>query len=312
VNRLYYTNFEARQRPAPKTLRGNLPDWSWTVPASENRTDAPSSSWASWLFRSALGVVGLQPKHVVAFFAEDEQKWSLTWFFVSLTRCDLASTLTCSRHERDVIMSTVVFAMLFLVVYLVTQAMGVTFLAILFLLSYPAFILWYAYGLPPSCTPLLPTCLLSDVLDAVETLVPQQILFPNSLLCDGQNQECLRPCADLGFVNWVDPLAYAVCDTDDWLCTALQDLGPTGLDPLDALLWNPAREAMARFQTVIRGGSSAGHRLCTWVSFVTVVPLVALLLASATIVTAVGLAAVDLLPSLVSLMCQAFVFYEAE
>jgi cytochrome c-type biogenesis protein CcmF len=89
-------------------------------------------------------------------------------------------------------------------------------------------------------------------------------------------------------------------------------LALTGIGPLDALLWDPAREAMARFQPVIRGGSAAGHRLCTWVSFVTVVPIVVLLLASATIVTAVGLAAIDLLPSLVALLCQAFVFYEAE
>jgi hypothetical protein len=312
VNQLYYSNFAVVQRPPPKTLRENLPDWSWTAQAAENKTDASSSSsWASWLFRSALGVVGLRPKHLVAFFTEDD-KWSLTWILVSLTRCDLASTLTCSRHERDVVMSTVVFALLFLVVFAATQALGVSFLAILFLLSYPAFILWYVYGMPPSCTPLLPTCLLADVLDAVETLVPSQMLFPSSLLCDGQNQECLRPCTDLGFVNYVDPLAYAICDADDWVCTALQDLGPTGIGPLDALLWDPAREAMARFQPVIRGGSAAGHRLCTWVSFVTVVPIVVLLLASATIVTAVGLAAIDLLPSLVALLCQAFVFYEAE
>jgi hypothetical protein len=187
----------------------------------------------------------------------------------------------------------------------------VGFLATLFLLSYPWFILWYAYGMPPSCVPLVPTCLLSDIIATVETVVPPRIEFPRKLLCDGANQTCLRSCGELGFVYWVDPLAFLLCDADNATCTYLRSLGPSGIGPLDDLLWDPAREAMARFQPVLESGDVAAHRLCTWVSFVTVVPILAALVTAVLALFAALGAALELLPALLGLVCQAAVFYES-
>ena len=150
---------------------------------------------------------------------------------------------------------------------------------------------------------------MSDVLDVAQTLLPTQVVLPHNLVCNS-SAACLRPCTELGFVNWVDPLAFAVCDADESLCRYLFSLGPTGLALLDENLWTPAREAMARFQKVIQGGDLAGHRVCTGVSFVTVIPILALLLSATAIFTAVVLAALDTLPTLVTLVCQAVVFYE--
>jgi hypothetical protein len=268
-----------------------------------------SSSWASAAFHWLLDLAGVKPAHLVAFFTS-EHKWSLSWILTSLTQCDLASTLTCSRHDKDLIMSTVVFALLYLVARPVTQAVGMGFLATLLLFSYPWFILWYTYGMPPSCAPLIPTCLLADIIAAVESIVPAQILFPKRLLCDGANQTCLRSCTELAFESWADPVAFAICDTDDGLCTALQDLGPSGIGPLDELLWGPAREAMARFQPVVRAGDVAGHRLCTWVTFVTAVPVIALLVTAALVLTAAVTVVLELVPVMLALLCQAGAFYE--
>jgi hypothetical protein len=111
-------------------------------------------------------------------------------------------------------------------------------------------------------------------------------------------------------VYWADPLAFALCDADDGLCGYLHGLGPSGVALLDENLWNPAREAMARFQRVVAAGDLAGHRVCTWVSFVTVIPILALLLSASAILVADVLAGLDVLPSLVMLVCQAVVFYE--
>jgi hypothetical protein len=113
-------------------------------------------------------------------------------------------------------------------------------------------------------------------------------------------------------VYWVDPLAYAVCDADDGLCGLLLGLGPTGVALLDDNLWGPAREAMARFRPVLlaQGQDLAGHRVCAWVSFVSVIPVLALLLSATAVLVGLVLAARDLLPTLVMLVCQAVVFYE--
>lgn len=313
VNQLYYANFAAPRKPAAKTLRGNLPSWAWVPAEAPPERAGQASSWASAAFRWGLGLVGSRPEHLVAFF-RSERDWSLTWILVSLTQCDLASTLTCSRHERDAFLSTLVFALLYLLILTVTQVLGVGFLSTLFLLSYPWFILWYAYGMAPTCAPLVPTCLMADALDVAEALLPERIQFPPpSLRCAGTNASgCLRPCADLGFVYWVDPLAYAVCDADDGLCGLLLGLGPTGVALLDDNLWGPARQAMARFRPVLlaQGGDLAGHRVCAWVSFVSVIPVLALLLSATAVLVGLVLAALDLLPTLVLLACQAVVFYE--
>ncbi len=53
-----------------------------------------------------------------------------------------------------------------------------------------------------------------------------------------------------------------------------------------------------------------GHRVCTWVNFVSVVPVVALLLSGLVILAALLVAIMDILPFLVQLACQAVVFYE--
>jgi hypothetical protein len=309
INKLYFQNFDAPARPIDRSLRANLPDWSWTtqvVPARPGN----SSSWASAAFRWLLGLAGVKPEHLVAFFTSD-QKWSLTWILISLTRCDLASTLTCSRHEKDLLMSTVVFALMFFAMVVVTNALGVGFLSTLFLLSYPWFILWYVFGLAPSCTPLLPTCLLSDIIATVEAILPRTLLFPATLVCN-QNQTCLRSCTELTFEAWADPLAFAVCDTDLPTCRYLRNLTGTGVAALDENLVTPLQQAMARFEPLIASGANLdGHRLCTWVSFITAVPVLALLGSVFLIGGVLVVACMDLLPPLIGFVCQSAVFYES-
>jgi len=321
INKMYFDNFQNSQRPVlDRSLRASLPNLGWmssVQPSSTQATSHRSSSWASAAFHWVLDLLAVRPEQLVAFFTSEE-KWSLTWILVGLTQCDLASTLTCSRHDKDLLMSTVVFALMYLAISAVTDAMGVGFLATLFLLSYPSFILWYAFGMAPSCFPLVPACLLSDVIATVEALVPQQILFPENLLCEGgRNQtNCLRSCAELGFVHGLDPLAFAICDTDDGMCSYIQGLPRSGLQLLDDTMLVPLQEGMARFQlvTTARGqqqGIIAGYRLCTWVSFVTVVPYFALLGAVALVGGVLIVAAMDMLPPLVGLVLQTYVFYES-
>ena len=307
INKMYFQNFDAPARRIDRSLRANIPDWSWTTRVAPAKT---GGSWASTGFHWMLGLAGLRPEHLVAFFTSD-QKWSLTWILVSLTHCDLASTLTCSRHEKDLLMSTVVFALMFLAINAVAGALGLGFLSTLFLLSYPWFILWYVFGLAPTCAPLLPTCLLSDIIATVEAVLPRKLLFPATLVCN-QNQTCLRSCTELTFENWADPLAFAVCDTDLPTCRYLQNVTGTGIGVLDDNLLTPLQQAMARFEPLIASGADLdGHRLCTWVSFITAVPVLALVGSVFLIGGVLVVAGMDLLPPLIGFVCQSAVFYES-
>ena len=296
-----------------------MPHWPWL----RNISTLPQSvvvggrSWASAALHWTLDLLSIPPSHVVAFFTDDRE-WSLQWVLQTTIQCDLAAVVTCSRHDKDLLMSTVVFALLYLVVSSLASSLGMGFLATVFLLSYPWFILWYVFGMAPSCFPMLPPCLMSDLVSTLEVLVPTAILFPPALLCDpaGQggrplNQTCLRSCSELGFGSWEDPLAFAICDTDPETCSYVLALGPSGLVFLDTWLWDPLREAMARAYQRVMYEDTTPYRVCTWVSFIWVVPLLALVVAIVVVAGAVLAFVCDLLPSLIAFLCQLYVFYES-
>jgi hypothetical protein len=152
----------------------------------------------------------------------------------------------------------------------------------------------------------------------VGQVVPETLFFPKDLLCDpaeagSLNQTCLKSCETLGFITWIDPLVFAVCDADPRTCGYLHSLGDSGVAAIDNLGWSDARYAADRFSRVIlEGGSTlAGHRLCTWVSFVTVTPVLALVVLVAVLANALVVAALDLLPSVVAFVCQLYIFYRS-
>ena len=241
------------------------------------------------------------------------------WMLDTTIHCDLASVLTCSRHNKDLIMSTVVFILLYIIVSTITQTLGFGFLGILFLFSYPWFILWYAFGMAPTCFPMIPTCLLSDIIETIKLVLPPAVLFPDVLLCNPaeaglpMNQTCLKSCEELNFTSWVDPLAFAVCDTDPRTCSYLDSLGDTGVELVDALAWSPLRSAMHHFARVVNTGGSAlaGHRLCTWVSFVITTPVLLLLVLAVVLANALVASVLELIPSVVTFVCQMYIFYRS-
>ena len=313
VNKMYFTNFDANPRPIDRSLRANLPSVSWNLSYVVQAIPAQATSWASGVFHWVLGISSIRPEHIVAFFTT-EDRGTLPWMLESLVQCDLASALTCSEHRRDLIMSVVVFGMLHTGVTTLFSVLGLPSVSIWLLLSFPFFILWYTFGLPPTCFPILPPCLLSDIIAAMQMVVPQQITMPRILLCDplqnttDANRACLRPCSDLNFTTWGDTLAFTVCDIDQGLCEYLGK-STTGVSFLDDL-WAPTAKAMQRFQAKMLepGYEPAGYRVCTWVTWITVTPW--FLLAVSVMVTALAVleGVMSLIPALADVACRAFAF----
>ena len=327
VMALYFKNFGSqRTQHVDQSLRGNLPDFSrWIdeagtilVGGAQNISKAVRSNWASWTFHLVLDLSGIRPSHLVELFTSNK-KWGVQWVIETSLKCDLAAVVTCSGHNKDLVMSTVVFVLMYVfIVRPVTRVFGMGFLSVLYTLSYPWFILWYVFGMAPSCFPMVPTCLLSDTIATLERLVPSAIVFPEDLQCDSGkgNQTCLRSCEELNFTGWEDPLAFAVCDTDLRTCRYMHGLFPqgTGIAWVDTLILAPLQLSMRKFEQVVARGTVsglAGHRLCTWVSFVTATPVLALFGVVVVLASAVCMAVLDLIPFAVGFMGQLYVFYTA-
>ena len=161
---------------------------------------------------------------------------------------------------------------------------------------------------------------MGDIISTMEALIPREIIFPKNLLCEGQldsgyiqplNQTCLRSCADINFTSWLDPLAFAVCDTDIRTCKYMKNL-PLFNEPFtDTLLWKPFLDGLDKFYTIVLSKDLACHRLCTWVSFITVIPVLSAIIGFVVVLTALVTALVDLLPALVAFFSQLYIFYES-
>jgi hypothetical protein len=304
VDKLYYQNFRTQpSRPIDRSLRATLPDFSgFEVNASVVRR---GRGWVSDGFHALLSAVGGSPAGLVAFFTT-ERPDGLRWLLGMAVQCDLASVNTCSRHKRDLIMSVVVFGLLFALLSTVGSALGVPMAGTLLLVSFPSFILWYTYGVAITCTPLLPTCLLADVIAALEYVAPARMSLPPELVLPGGAG--LASCARLNFTDWYDPLAFALCDTDRPTCAWVAGWG-TGLAPLDRLL-APLSASLARTERAMGapGYSPHAHRLCAWVSFVWVLPVAALAVAGSTLAYTLASAALALLPPAAAFVGQMVVF----
>jgi hypothetical protein len=281
----YYRTFNASRPQPDRGFLANLPKFpSWSnLSAGRQAIASRSASWSSWLLHALLGLAGARVEDLTRFFGCCDE-WTLGWIVETSVRCDFQGIVTCSGHTRDLLMSLAVFAIVYFIVHFVASAVALPSLATLFLLSLPAFVLWYTYGVSVQCLPMLPPCLLEDVIWTVQRVLPASLELPADLVCNqslaGTNATtCLKSCAELNYTTWADPLAFTACDASlDW-CLALAGIqgNLTGWGTLDAWLAqlsSPMRDSLLRKAAVVaRGGDLGGQRFCTLVTWVNVLPV---------------------------------------
>ena len=323
---LFYINFDKPLPPIDRSFRGTLPQISWNRTSAALATVVDNgrqpATWASTVFHYVTGqLLGLSRSDISNFFV-GSSRWSLLWTVQSLFQCDLGAAVSCSRHKRDLLMSIVLYVVLYLVVGMVANATGFTFLTTVMFYGSYFVLLWYVYGVAPSCFPMLPTCLLADLVAAAEYAMPASISLPPELLCDNQtlgNATCLRPCAELGFGTWADTLAFSLCDTDARWCEALGHAGENTTEYLNTVgpLFAPLQSALLeKSRWFLEGNGTApsrlaANRVCAWVTWVSVLPFLLLL---ASLVFAAGsilMGIVQLGPSFFSLLAQTWAFHRA-
>jgi len=307
VNRLYFQNFDAASPKINRSLRATFPKASWVVNSTAMMVDYTRNTWASVSFHWLLDILSIQPEYISHFFIGSD-KWTLQWIMESSIKCDLPAVLTCAQHDKDLIMTIVVFSIFYIFLNLICTALGFPGLSTWFLLSLPWFILWYAFGMAPTCTPLIPPCLLSDVIESVKTFFPVSIELPAQLLCDPTlplNQTCLKSCADLSFITWFDPLAFAICDIDMVTCRYISSIKPSW-----SILDSPI-QSFDKYQQLLSISTldPSAHRVCAWVTFIMVIPLIAGVISAVLIVIALSISVLNLIPLAAVFTTQLYVFF---
>jgi hypothetical protein len=276
------------------------------------RVSNKARTWASAAFHGVMDLFQTSPSEVLRFWTGNEQ-WTLRWLFHATISCDLAAVVSCSRHDRDLFMSILVLFLFYMLLQMLSAALGVPGLATYFLLSLPLVILWYVYGISLVCFPLLPPCLMDDIINAVERVLPPTITYPAPLLCNetqagqafiDEGEACFTPCSDLYFDAWTDPLAFALCDLDRGWCGALANLS--------APYYPPLAGALAQKRDVLQNATAddlVAMRTCTAVTWITTIPALALVLTLILVAISLVAGVLGLGPSLVAAIAQTVVFH---
>jgi len=312
VVKSYYEHFllENVKRVASNRLRDVIPSFkappNVTFPEGISVTSVRSTG--TGVFDWTLGAVRMSRADLLAFLSDpcpgstcaEANRWTLTYMVESYTFCSFESVMYCGAHKRGLVPSLVFSLILFAVAYSILSYMGLSLLGAALFAALPAFVLWFSIGVAPSCFPMLPTCLLDDLIDAIRGYIPVEAAVPRLLIPVNSSDIPLRSCSELHFTGWEDPLVFALCDMG--FCDGLDDANYLGIARLD----------FAQKREMCQSADADAYRLCSTVSAARAVPVimalsVALALASSAILTLFTLVA----PSL-SLAWQVSVYNHAK
>ena len=296
-----YYGSEYTPLPAPsKRIWDNLPDLTCTNPAP-----AVATSWTGSVYHAIWDVLGLRPGCVRAFFSNGEGTNVFT-ITTSMFQCNFEGLLFCSQHRKDLFATCVLLLLLVVMIAYVSSALAMPFLVTLLLLAgVVPLVLWYSYGMALTCFPMVPTCLMRDVLDLLSWLCPYEMVPPAELLIskdclgDPARDSCLRQCSaqPMGFEDWRDTFAHGACYTSS-ACTILADV-IGNLDPLSDKLRYRARLLDTASPSLV-----SACNFCFVVTFVNLVPVLVLIVVAVTLATCVLYLPCVLLPKLLPLFKQ--------
>lgn len=187
------------------------------------------------------GFAGITPASVQAFFGSgrglDPEKDGITMGYLineALT-CDFEGIMMCSNHNRNIITSFIVAYAIYWVISSLLSFLGIQGLSYFAWILIPILALWLSYGLSPICFPMIPTCLVDDIINVTEAVIPSKIIWPQLLQvypnCLGQLKEqdfptkdseqekisgknCMRSCREYPFYfrSWESTLAWITCN----------------------------------------------------------------------------------------------------
>ena len=275
--KFYYKSYPTPPTP-PKTLWGNLPDLTPAPPGTLYGTGV-YEGWISQTYHFVWSFLGINTAYIRSFFSNTEGQTNVFTVSTSMLQCDFTAVTYCTHRKKDLVMSAVLFVMLYVIVALIARMVGLPILATLMFWTSIPLLLWYCYGMALTCGPMLPTCLMDDVIQALNSLFPREVTVPQELsivddcLNKPEYRKCFKSCGErpLLFNGWRDTLAFGVCYLDVPACRQLAGVIGTR-DSLGAIL-------LSKADTVSTAGDSllGAMRLCFLITSVDLIPIIALL-----------------------------------
>ena len=213
-----------------------------------------------------------------------------------LIQCNFTRIQTCEgRHS--LFWSAVQSLVIVLLLGIIGKVLEIPYIDALLVVAFVPIFMFITYGYSLTCSPLIPTCLLSDLFDIVDYILPTQLDWPEELVdyVGCRSTACMRSCINdpiVGFKAWQDHLAWIMCETDTGWSLGEAMRYPSG---------DPFRLAILRKCTVPTDSMRAAQRICFAVTIVRSAPLLLLILVAIWLIPsagAIGMAAAQFIMNL--------------
>ena len=273
----YYLFFDSEVQNLSDSLLSAFPDQHFTP----NPTTASTWSKSALFFMLNLVHINLQ----------DLANFDFKSFFYSFTYCDFESVIYCNQKQANVLPVIFYTAILYCIISYLGNILSLSFPATVFFYASPLLVMHQTYNIGYSCFPMLPTCLLDEIIYNVQVYTPAYASIPPLLLCNTSSAPyCLRSCSEFGFVKYQDPLIFWACDLG--VCSAVQPLFST-----------------QHMQELLQDKPNVpAYRFCAFVSSVLIFPILFLIAASFFLVVSVFVFFLSIIPSLMNVLWHIVLF----
>lgn len=304
ILRAYYKHLpeELREASARKSSRlaDALPVFQSPNVSVTGFASAISSSRPAVL-QWVLDASGVSMDNVASFFKDpcpknecaEANRHTASSMVESIFFCQLDTVMFCPPHRRDLLSSAILLFLFYLVISWISGYLSLYGVSTALWLALPLLIVWYSTGVSVRCFPMIPTCLLDDIIWTVKRVLPSSLSLPARLVGAGGT---FQSCSSLNFTSWEDPLAFMACDLG--FCASSRDMTVLGISK-----WNFGQMHVASV-----GPHADAYRLCSTVTFTYAIPVIFAVFLAFTLLSAAILSVLQLIPSSIDLLWKAFMF----
>jgi len=278
-----------------------------------NADAVPYEGWIAHTYHAIWSFFGINIAYVRGFFSNIKGQTNVFTVSTSMLTCDFSAVTYCTHRRKDLVMSMILVFLLYIIVAFMARMIDLPIIATLFIFVSVPFLLWYCYGMALTCGPMLPTCLLDDVIKALNSSFPSQMTVPSELsitedcLNKLEYDSCYKSCgeAPLLFNGWRDTLAFGICYLDVPSCRRLADTIGTR-DSLGATLYTRANALGVASDSLL-----SAMRFCFAVNFVNLIPVFVLFVLAITCSVYILYLPCVIIPKFFTLVLQSLAFTHA-
>jgi hypothetical protein len=176
----YYTHTGPARPPVARTLRQALPSFEGMQEKAVN-FEPSLVAFVKSLLKQVLGFDVSCIKRYISSPDGGKTSSQLSQDFMDLIQCDFEKVQHCTGQRRSLLWGGVIVAIFLVTVSVILRTIGVPMADVFLLMAFVPLTLLFVFNYSITCVPLVPTCMLAEILDLLETLLPSSISWPTQL-----------------------------------------------------------------------------------------------------------------------------------